>query len=206
MNIVEKIEYIGEGDIIQFYTSSLLKVKKHTAKVEYKSEFGHYCIVNNKIYPISKLFDIVVIKSNNSVNYFENTVVTSHLPQRWDQLENLQGFFITEDSYVTDRLHLKNKSSKYYNKNIFTQKELATASLALSQLSQLRDIYRHGWKPNWMDIDEPKFVIKVTMNEAETDVHFTANQFLSFQSYEVRDEFFRNFKELIIEASPLLFG
>ncbi len=91
------------------------------------------------------------------------------------------------------------------SKNVFASKELAEAAVALAQLSQLRQIYRQGWEPNWED-DSLNFVIDKCKEEVTGDVYHYMNHFLAFQSGEVRDKFLHNFKDLIETASPLLFG
>lgn len=200
------MKQVKEGDIIQFYTNKFLKIKKQTSKVEYKEGFGYYCIVNNRLYELNKLYDIDIISSNNITNNVDDEeMMFNSLPKKWEDIENIKGYYICSDSTVYDNMRYKNNNSRYYHRNVFVNEELAQASKALSQLSQLREIYRQGWKPRWLNIDEPKFIIRVTMDEIETGVSFTLNQFLSFQNYEVRDEFLKNFKDLILEASPLLF-
>jgi len=42
---------------------------------------------------------------------------------------------------------------------VFATEEPAKAAIALAQLSQLRDIYRDLWVPNWEDLHERKHCI-----------------------------------------------
>jgi hypothetical protein len=90
------------------------------------------------------------------------------------------------------------------NKNTFATEAQAKASIALAQLSQLREKYRDGWKPDLED--ERKYVIFCEGGELCKGFAYSTSYFLSFQSEEIRDMFYDNFIELIIEAAPLLFG
>jgi hypothetical protein len=64
--------------------------------------------------------------------------------------------------------------------------------------------YNGDWVPDWTDEDEKKYTIYFvngTVNAAWDD-HY--QRFLAFKAKELRDEFLKNFKELIMEAKPLL--
>ena len=123
------------------------------------------------------------------------------LPKTWEELEKIKGCYVDNNSGI-QHIQLGTSSS---SKNVFASKELAEAAVALAQLSQLRQIYRQGWEPNWED-DSLNFVIDKCKEEVTGDVYHYMNHFLAFQSGEVRDKFLHNFKDLIETASPLLFG
>lgn len=89
------------------------------------------------------------------------------------------------------------------NTGIFPNKETAEAFLALMQLIQLRDCYRQGWKPDWKD-GKNKFSIEIIDGEITTYWDNRRSRILSFQSIEVRDEFLKNFRDLIEEAKELI--
>ena len=89
------------------------------------------------------------------------------------------------------------------DKNILPSKKSAEAHLALMQLEQLRDCYRDGWVPDWND-ESIKYVIKNDCDELEKDVYTDVSFFLTFQTEELRDQFFDNFKELIEIAKDLI--
>lgn len=87
-------------------------------------------------------------------------------------------------------------------KNILPNKATAEAFLALMQLIQLRDCYRQGWKPDWGDYTTKHCIIfggVVYIGWAIGEQHV-----LSFQSEEIRDEFLKNFSELIEEAKEFI--
>ena len=51
-----------------------------------------------------------------------------------------------------------------------------------------------------------KYSITKLDGEIYDSVIWRSAHFLSFQSEEIRDQFLKNFRNLIEEASPLLFG
>jgi hypothetical protein len=136
---------------------------------------------------------------------FENIVfkeIKNELPKSWQDLENLKGFYvgINSDVVVTRDNVIKTKTNHF----IFATKEQAEASIALAQLSQLREVYRDGWKPNWTTEDKKFCIETFGNNQLEIDNWHRKNYFLSFQSYEIAQEFLNNFRELIEKARPLM--
>lgn len=89
------------------------------------------------------------------------------------------------------------------NKDIFATEEQAEASIALAQLSQLREVYRNGWVPDWRDNKE-KYVIYMQSEDIRTSSYASIEYFLSFQDAKTRDLFLENFKDLIEQAKPLM--
>jgi hypothetical protein len=122
------------------------------------------------------------------------------LPKRWEELEVIKGAYADSDG---DVYSYKNKPYAT-NKNTFATESQAKASIALAQLSQLREVYRGGWKP--VLLYGYKYIISYESGKIVERVVVDTSYFLSFQSEEIRDEFYTNFRELIIEAAPLLFG
>jgi hypothetical protein len=135
---------------------------------------------------------------------FENIVfkeIEKGLPKSWEEIENLQGFYINGDSSVSES---DNKCVKLnHNRNIFATKEQAEASIALAQLSQLREVYRQGWKPDWGNV-EAKYCIEYADNKVRINLWCNINYFLSFQSEEIAKQFLENFRDLIEKARPLM--
>ena len=134
---------------------------------------------------------------------FENIVfkeIKKELPKSWEDLENLKGFYvgINSDVVVTCDNVLKSKINRF----IFATKEQAEASIALAQLSQLREVYRDGWVPNWTK----DWVYCIVPNPTKLYVGITVDHinFLSFQQKEIAQQFLENFRELIEKAKPLL--
>jgi hypothetical protein len=135
---------------------------------------------------------------------FENIVfkeVEKELPKSWEEIENLQGFFVGYSSKV--RITDDSITKSQYNRNTFATEEQAEASIALAQLSQLREVYRQGWTPDWNDT-APKYVIEFNQNGIHKNIWYSLNNFLSFQTPEIAKQFLENFRDLIEKAKPLM--
>ena len=128
--------------------------------------------------------------------------VKKELPKSWEELGEIEGWYENKEFGI---VHAINALPYRWNKNIFATEAQAKASIALAQLSQLREVYRDGWEPNWCN-GIYKYCIRKFESDLLCDNYTQTAKFLSFQSSEIRDEFFKNFKHLIEEASPLLFG
>jgi hypothetical protein len=136
---------------------------------------------------------------------FENIVfkeVKKELPKSWEDLENLKGFHVgyTSDIVMTSDHVRKSKINRF----IFATEEQAEASIALAQLSQLREVYRQGWVPDWENGSITKYTISRFRNDLIIMDTFVAEHFLSFQSRKIAEQFFENFRELIEKAKPLM--
>ena len=80
---------------------------------------------------------------------------------------------------------------------------LGKPMLALCQLLVCREVYRQGWKPNWED-NKIKYCIEQVENCITEETYTLTARVLSFQSAEIRDEFLKNFRDLIEEAKELI--
>jgi len=133
---------------------------------------------------------------------FENIVFKQQqLPKSWEDLKELDGAFVDEDSKIGEGF---NFCVARTNKNVFSTKEQAEASIALAQLSQLMKVYNGGWIPDWDDFKENKYCIYFFDNKIDKQIFCMTNKFLSFKTLEIRDEFLENFEDLILTAKPLL--
>ncbi len=122
------------------------------------------------------------------------------LPKSWEQLKRVEGWFTNLTSETYDCRCLTTDS----NKAVFKTKEQAEASIALAQLSQLRDVYRNGWVPDWGDGHEYKHIIEYYRNDLEIECYCNGNYFLSFQDKPTAELFLENFRDLIEQAKPLM--
>lgn len=144
------------------------------------------------------------IDRNNST--FENIVfkeIKKDLPRIWEELGKMSGAYVGAESQVVTE-HDANFAAQSRNKNIFATTKMAEASVALAQLSQLRDVYRQGWVPDWTSSTQVKHCIDLLQNEPAASTIFIRGTFLSFQSPEIRNMFYENFKGLILKARPLM--
>ena len=127
--------------------------------------------------------------------------IQKQLPKSWEELGEIKGWFVNTGSGT----EYTQVGTYRHNRNVFATEEQAEAAVALAQLTQLREVYRQGWKPDWKD-GSKKDVIEKYEGKIVGDEYFNRSYFLAFQSEEVRNQFLENFRELIEKASPLLFG
>lgn len=142
--------------------------------------------------------------------YDENTqrieiVVKIGLPKTWEEFcDNYpvepKESFIYEGK--VNRVFVGGKRDPK-NTGLFPNKETAEAFLALMQLIQLRDCYRQGWKPDWGDYTTKRCIICLG-GVVDLGWAIGEQRVLSFQSEEIRDEFLKNFSELIEKAKALI--
>jgi len=158
-------------------------------------------IIREKIYGATFL-DVVTRIEEAMEEYaqqFKEEPKQPELPKRWEDLKIVEGYYIS--NYA--KIYRISAELEDVDKNIFATKEQAEASIALAQLSQLREVYRQGWKPDWND-DQKKYGIEFYSDDILEAESAWTNLFLSFQSPEIRDEFLENFRDLIEKAKPLM--
>lgn len=143
-------------------------------------------------------FEIDEEKSSFSKIVFKEI---DNLPESWDDLKCIKGFYINDNSDF--RMCATYTYPKESLKNVWPTKELAQASLALSQLMQLRKVYVKGWIPDYLD-KRTKYYIRVDNNIPTIFITYSYTAPLSFPTEELAQRFLRNFKDLIEEAKPLL--
>ena len=60
------------------------------------------------------------------------------------------------------------------------------------------------WKPDWLNKEQDKFVIYTHNNDIQFNSFILGHNILAFPTFEIRDMFYENFKELIEECKELL--
>ena len=128
-------------------------------------------------------------------------VEAKELPKSWEGLLGVSGCYVDSNSKVDV---FKGCFTKEETKNVFPTRAEAEACLALSQLCQLRDRYNDGWKPDWKNEKELKYVIEIFWDNIVKREYECRYKVLAFKTEELRDEFLENFRELIWIAKPLL--
>lgn len=87
----------------------------------------------------------------------------------------------------------------------FRSEEQCEAVEALAQLSQLREVYRDGWKPDYSSPASEQYCIIIEdLDNLRILKYYYLNFFLSFQSHEIAQQFLDNFRDLILKAKPLM--
>ena len=137
---------------------------------------------------------------------FENIVfkpIKKELPNNLCELGDIVGYY-TNGFGRTTKTTYPMLNNHNLSTQLFATKEQAEASLALAQLSQLREVYRDGWKPDWKNDNQKKYAISFVEDTICGDFTYIVSYFLSFQSEEVRNLFLENFRDLIEQAKPLM--
>lgn len=122
------------------------------------------------------------------------------LPKTWEEVERIKGHHVTSNCYIA----LTSISPADHVKNTFETREQALASIALAQLSILREIYRQGWVPDWSQKDKKYCIAHFSTDELIIESWCERNYFLTFQSIAIAEEFSKNFRDLIEQARPLM--
>ena len=128
------------------------------------------------------------------------------LPDTWEEWVE-QNSKVADEYFVTDNCKIEwlNSEIRTFNSDdnlLATQKD-AEAIIALIKLKRLRDTYRQGWVPDWKTNDN-KYSIEYYKDNLKTRSIYHSNKFLTFQTFEIRDKFYTNFKNLIEQAKEFI--
>jgi hypothetical protein len=117
------------------------------------------------------------------------------LPERWEDLKEIKGCFVTSTSDVR---YVSKWQYDSEEKNVFATKEQAEASLALAQLTQLAAVWcdKDGMYGIYIDFD--KRVISVGIAD-DAGYDFV----LRFETKEKCNRFIELFEDLILKAAAL---
>lgn len=136
-----------------------------------------------------------------------------HLPEPNKELPNTWEEWVEQNKKVYSEYYMAADSGVYNIKererninsdsNLLSKEKDAKAILALIKLKRLRDTYRQDCIPNWETADY-KYIIGYHKDNLETTSIYHSNRFLSFQTSEIRDKFYTNFKDLIETAKEFI--
>lgn len=138
-------------------------------------------------------------KENSTFEVIKFKKIQKQLPKSWNDLKIQKGYYITVDSIIKSTDF---PSSNWFNQNLLPSEELAEALLVFCQLSMLRDEYRDGWKPSFHGTNTLSHSIRLIEGKWST-VYGNHNYFFSFPTSEIRDEFFKNFIDLLNKVKPI---
>lgn len=138
--------------------------------------------------------------------FTEEELKKVELPKTWEEFCSqfkIHGeYYIDTDSSING--DCSGRRSPIFDKNMLPSKEAAEQHLALMQLHQLRDCYRQGWEPNWLDDGNKYCIIYNSVHNYSISINKNTRVFLSFQSREIAQLFLDNFRNLIEEAGDLI--
>lgn len=151
-----------------------------------------------------KTIDSVEVPTGYEICKEESTperIVLIKKEDKRQKLGKVSGYYVSVTSDVVKVLNLEEASLK--NRNFFPTKELAEASLSVSELLQY---YYAGYKdytPDFTDKTE-KYVICVIKNVVSIQSTESKNSKFAFPSYDSAYEFYSSNKELLERTKPLL--
>ena len=124
-------------------------------------------------------------------------LIDYRLPKTWEEYRKMKG---DEGEKANAALNFAYTSIN----SAFPDYHDAEKHIALMKLHLLRDEYRRGWKPDWINVDESKFVIEMVANELSINNYGITRHSLSFQDEKRAEEFLTNFREFIEQAGDLI--
>ena len=127
----------------------------------------------------------------------EKELIGNRLPKSWEEYRAMKG---DEGEKANAALNFAYTSIN----SAFPDYHDTQKHIVLMKLHLLRDEYRRGWKPEWGNIDESKFVIEMAGNELTVENYGITRHFLAFQDEKRANEFLTNFRELIEQAEDLI--
>lgn len=111
---------------------------------------------------------------------------------------------------------IEGESREEYNKNVFATQKQASGAIALARLSQHLKVAIGEWTPIWKTGEKYFSIIPSTKGETDSEGRFVHRLYvcdsyyrpalLLFPNEHTAEKFFRDYKGLIKEACPLLFG
>ena len=130
--------------------------------------------------------------------YSEQELIGDRLPKTWDE-------YCAKHGEVGDKIKASLDSAyTTINRYAFSDYKQTQAHIAMIKLHLLRDEYRNGWKPDWKDDSQMKYVIYNPEGEFTIGCYINSRRFLAFQDKKRANEFLTNFRELIEEAGDLI--
>ena len=122
------------------------------------------------------------------------------LPQSWEELKDVKGYWINNDSEIRD-----SKCMPFsYNRNFVPTKKLAEAILALEQLLMLRHVYNGGVEPAYSG--DAVWCITPSNDKLRVDTYYYIHRIMSFIDHATAEAFFAapEIHKLLEIAKPLL--
>lgn len=120
------------------------------------------------------------------------------LPIKFEDLKLIDGYYLQG---AHGRVYYTGSSIN--SPAAFLWESQAKAAIALAKLSQLKAVYNAGWEPTYNG-KEAICTILISNNVPIAGTTRNASRFLTFKSEELRDKFLKHFRDLIMEAKPLL--
>lgn len=131
----------------------------------------------------------------------ENIVLKKKIEDKRKKLGKIAGCYISVTSDIVKVLQLEQASLN--NRNLYPTKELAEASLAVSELLQYYYKEYKDFNPDFTDKTE-KYIICVIKNIVSIQSTENKNATFVFPDYKTAYAFYNSYKDLFEIAKPLL--
>lgn len=132
---------------------------------------------------------------------FENIVLIKKEEDKRKKLGKVTGYYISPTSSVIELMH--NEPANVKNRNLYPTKELAEASLSISELLQYYFKDFKDYSPNFTDKTE-KYIICVIKNIVSIQSTESKNATFVFKDCKTAYNFYNIHKDLFELAKPLL--
>lgn len=132
---------------------------------------------------------------------FENIVLIKKEEDKRKKLGKIAGCYISVTSDIVKVLQLEQASLK--NRNFYPTKELAEASLSISELLQYYFKDFKDYTPDFTDKNS-KYIICVIKNIISIQQTESKNATFVFPDYDSAYSFYTEYKDLFKSAKPLL--
>lgn len=128
------------------------------------------------------------------------------VPRTWEEYcKNLkQGYYINSYCEIDFIEYSSTVDESDRAENVLPTKKLAEAFLAMMQLMSLRQAWVKDWKPDWKDINIPKYGIVFEECEFQIDIRWGEAHHLSFPTKEMAQDFLECFRGLIEKSKALI--
>lgn len=131
----------------------------------------------------------------------ENIVLKKKEEDKRKKLGKVTGYYISPTSSVIELMH--NEPANVKNRNLYPTKDLAEASLSISELLQYYFKEYKDYSPDFIDKTE-KYIICVIKNIVSIQSTESKNATFVFKDYKTAYNFYNLYKDLFEIAKPLL--
>lgn len=131
----------------------------------------------------------------------ENIVLKKKVEDKRKKLGKISGYYISPTSSIIELMH--NEPANVKNRNLYPTKELAQASLSISELLQYYFKEYKDFHPDFTDKNS-KYIICVIKNIVSLQQTENKNAVFVFEDYDSAYAFYTEHKELFEQAKLLL--
>lgn len=159
--------------------------------------------------PEGKVIDMEHFNQTGNVRFIDEQPAKIEFPKEWS-LQNKEYHYITSASDI-NYCNSGDYSVLETLKNSLPSKSLAKQMLIFTQLITMRERYREIEKLNNPELgeidwssDKNKYCVVIINNKLGTDYYYAISRPFSFQLPSTRDEFAKNFGDMILQCKDIL--